>query len=290
MEFPSELTQLTLFKDLLQAAEGRTECAPSFIFTAGMVAVSAILGRRIGFPSFPDPLFPVQWAVLCGESGGSRKSSALKLVEKIISESDPTVLVEPAFSTPEGLIRMHALPKGREHGGGWIYPEKVEAADDVKAAQSEYESECQSYFNGVDRYRQYSLVEDMLSESSPLEGFRSCFIIDEFKSLLLKAKRDHAAGLFPKLSEFFNSPCLLSNPSSTSPTQAENPHLCFLGAVPRAWLDRNYTIEDIEGGLGRRFIFVCDEPTAPIPLPRPVDPKWIQHVTERLQVSEESVC
>ena len=182
MDFPRSLTTLPFFEDLINACVGQTECSPSFIFSAGMAASCAVLGRRVGIESFPDPLYPVWYGVLCAESGGSRKSSALKFAKKLLRLSDPNVHKINRFTTAEALIRTFALPAHREHGGAWNIPADVTDEDEFKKRASSYKS-------GIDKYvPQVSRVEKMLEASSDTEGFRSIAIIDELMSFLKSRK------------------------------------------------------------------------------------------------------
>ena len=281
MTFPKSLTTLPLFDDLINACAGQTECSPSFIFSAGMAATCSILGRRVGMESFPDPLYPVWYGVLCAESGGSRKSSALKFAKKLLHLSDANVHRINRFTTAEALIRTLALPAYRVHGGAWDMPADVTDEDEFKKKASSYKS-------GIDKYvPQASRVEKMLEASSDTEGFRSIAIIDELMSFLKKSQNKVSAGVKPLLCELFSSPDKIDNDTSDSAVSAEKPHLCFIGAIPQAWLNRNYRLEDIEGGFGRRLQFISDSPVAPIAFPGPPHLEPLTAAVERLKVLRE---
>lgn len=271
--FPASLQALPFFSDLIKACEGQTECAPQFIFSAGLVAASAIIGRRIGSDNFPEPIHPVMYIVLCGESGGSKKSAAIKLCEQLMqAQETQAVQMIHGLATGEGLVRSFALPRNREHGGGWVFPDRVSGIED----DDEREKAEQTFMNsgsnepiGVDRYVDQQTVEAMLKESSDYEGFRGIAIIDELVGVLKKAKSSTSESLISKLCQFYNSPWKISNPTSGSPTTAINPCLSLIGAIPRAWIDRNLKLDDIEAGLGRRVQYICDSKTEPVYKPGP---------------------
>ena len=278
MDFPKSLMTLPLFDDLISACEGQTECSPSFIFSAGMATTCSVLGRRVGMESFPDPLYPVWYGVLCAESGGSRKSSALKFAKKLLRLSDPNVHKINRFTTAEALIRTFALPAYRSHGGAWDMPADVTDED-------EFKKKARNYKTGIDKYVPKSYrVEQMLEASSDTEGFRAIAIIDELMSFLKKSQNKVSAGVKPLLCELFSSPDVIDNDTSDSAVSAENPHLCFMGAIPRAWLNRNYRLDDIEGGLGRRLQFISDSPVSPIAFPGPPHHEPFDAAVERLKV------
>ena len=258
--FPKSLQSLPYFSDVIESCDGCTEASPAFLFSAGFVAATAILGRRVALPNFPRELYPNSFIVLTGESGGSRKSACISLASLLTERADPCVHNITSIATAEGLVRMFALPQGRLHGG----EHDINETDEKESKTKE--------LIGVDKYLPPDLVEEMLINSSTYEGFRGLATIDELADMLQKAKNSQTGGsVLKRLCEFYNSPSKVSNSTSTNPTTALNPCLSLIAGIPEAWLGRNYKLNDIEGGLGRRFIFISDDasniPDVPFPMP-----------------------
>ena len=286
VDFPISLTKLAVFEDAIAACEGKTECSPQFIFAGVMTATAAILGRTVGIESFPSPLYPNVYITLCGRSGGSRKSSALKFSNLLISRVGHPVMNIHGLATPEGLVRQFALPQFRKHGGEWEFPNdhsKIEDEEDLIKAQDEFKNSVLKLPPmGVDRYVDKAFMEEMLDQSSEFEGFRAVATLDEFSSVLKKAKSKSADGLIQKISQFYSDD-KIDNPSSGSPTRALNPCLNILGATSIAWLNKTLSFEDIEGGFGRRLQFITDCKVPAIAFPSPPDETFVGRVVTALQ-------
>ena len=260
--FPNSLKSIPIFSDTLNALEGKTEVSPQFACGAILVGASAVLGRRAGLNCFPKPMYPTMYLVLCGESGGSLKSSTMNFVKGVIKKADEQTRITTGLATPEGLVRMLSIPEGHEHGDQRYTPPKQKEA--------------------VDRYvRNEDLVERMLQESSEYEGFRSLIILDELASLLKKA-RGSGDGIIERLSELYGSPDKVENPSSGDPIEAINPHISILSAIPQSWLNKNLRAEDMEGALGRRLMFLCDSETEPIANPGPPDSTYVNKLVLKI--------
>ena len=259
--FPSELIEIFPFKPYIKAFEGKTEVCPAFHFAALKTGIAAILGRRVYIDAL-HPIFPNFYTCICGQTGASRKSTALGLIENLLHEETPTVFQLDALATPEGLVRSFMLPKDMEHG----------------YELNEYYDESNPI--GIDRYLggDRELLNDILMESEERwEGFRGFAIIDEISGLLKKAKKAGSEGLIQKLGQFYDNKRIIRNPSSTSPTIAYNPSLSIAGATTLEWLEEELKPEDIRGGLGRRLAFYADEgEVTDIDLPEAADPELLK--------------
>lgn len=273
--FPSIFEDHPYFSELIESCKGKTEVGHSFIVGGGIVAAASILGRRIGLESFPKPLYPNMFLVLCGESGGSRKSASLAFISELLERSDPCVHHITSIATAEGLIRQFALPQGRIHGSdAFEYPNYTDDDDTEKQEKKRatFRSSCLSAEYGIDRYiEDTELINEMLNNASDSEGFRAVAFIDELAALLKKAKQATSEGVIPRIAEFYAA-SKVSNQTSGSPVTAVNPCLNLVGAIPAEWLDGNIDSADILGGIGRRFQWIHDS-GAPenIPFPKHYD-------------------
>ena len=278
LEFPKVLKEQPFFDSLIKSCDGKTEVSDAFIFAGGMTALSGVLGRRIGIESFPSPLYPNTYTVLCGESGGSRKSSILSFTEELIDRSDPCVNTISGIATPEGLIRQFTLPKGYAHGSAELeYPDWILGMTDQKKREAEERKFISSIGKepyGIDKYLPMEKIMHMLDKSSDHEGFRGVAFVDELAALLKSSKSAHSEKILQIISEFFGKK-KISNQTSGDPVQAFNPCLNILAAIPIEWLQTNMSVADIMGGIGRRFQWVRDSRTdAQVPFPSPPDENY----------------
>ena len=287
LQFPDVLLNFPIFENAILACEGKTEASPQFICGSVLAAASTIIGRKFGVKSFPSPLYPNMFIVLCGASGGSKKSSSLKFAELLLERVGHPVMIIKDLATPEGLVRNFGLPLYRQHGGEWDFPQDIlDEENQDKREEKMYDFIAKNSGKnpiGADKYVDYTHVNEMLKQSNQSEGFRGIAIIDEFAGTLKKAKKDSSDGLMQRLSEFYGNERLISNSSSGSPVRAVNPCLNLLTAIPVSWLNRNLTMEDIEGGLGRRLQFICDSQTPDVAFPDGPDEKYLARVVVELQ-------
>ena len=114
--FPKELAELTPFKAYITAFEGKTEVCPAFHSAVLLTSFGAIMGRKAYYNGIV-PLYPNFYTCICGQTGASRKSTALTLNSLALEKIDPSVIQIEGLSSPEGLVRHFALPKDTEHGG-----------------------------------------------------------------------------------------------------------------------------------------------------------------------------
>lgn len=252
--FPDTLTDLEPFSLYIEAFKGKTEVCPAFHFATLLTTIGATIGRR-AFYNGITPLYPNFFTCICGQTGASRKSTALALGAMTLENADRNVFQIEGLSTPEGLVRHFALPKGQEHG------EPLNEYKDTAPI-------------GIDRYigGDEALLDHMLQHSSAREGFRGLAVIDEMASLFKKANKAGSEGLLQKLSEFYDNKRRIVNPPSNDPTVALNPCLSMMGATTISWLEGNIKVDDITGGIGRRFLYFVDQgEVTDIPLTEPGD-------------------
>ena len=252
--FPKELLDLAPFNAYIKAFEGKTEVCPAFHFANLLTGIGSVIGRKAYYNGIV-PLYPNFYTCICGQTGASRKSTALTLGALMLEKIDPYVIQIEGLATPEGLVRHFSLPHKQTHG---------EMLEDYNESNP----------IGIDRYMggDFERLDGMLRNSDEKEGFRGLAIIDEMASLFKKAGKAGSEGLLQKLAEFYDNKPRIINPSSKDPTRALNPCLSLTGATTISWLEGNIQAGDITGGIGRRFVYFVDQgEMTDIPLTKPAD-------------------
>lgn len=89
---------------------------------------------------------------------------------------------------------------------------------------------------------------------------------EEFSVILKKASQE-ANCVIPRLTEIYDVPDKIENPTKDAPACAENFLLSFVAGSTREWLLSSLNVKDIHGGFANRFAFVVGKPKPPIPLP-----------------------
>ena len=261
--FPEKLAELLPFSAYIKAFEGKTEVCPAFHFATLLTTIGSIIGRTAYFNGIL-PLYPNLFTCICGQTGASRKSTALALGGRTLTASDRNVHQFDSFGTPEGLIRMFSLPTDQEHG---------------EALNDKYNP---NVAVGIDRYLggNQERLESMLEASSHFEGFRGIAFVDEIAYLFKKANKAGSDGLLQKIGEFYdNKPSVTNKAVSESPTEAINPSLSITGATTISWLENSMRTDDITGGIGRRFLYFVDQgEVTDIALTKPGDETLLKNV------------
>ena len=188
------------FKPYAAAFEGRTEVPLSYHFAVLKTVIGASLGRMVYIDS-TNKIYPNFYTVLVGETGITRKSTALRLGEQLLRDSDPAVRVLRALSTPEGLLQTFVPPEGYTLGSIVPTGNKPEP---------------------INKQLEWRLTES----TENVEGFRILVSLDEFAALLKKATKSYADGIIQLITEAYNYPDSLDLPKRNNPVSA---------ALPRAY-------------------------------------------------------
>lgn len=237
------------YRDLMSPT---SEASDAYHFAAFLTTVGALLGRSIMI-YYAGPLYPNFYTVIEGRTGISRKSSAIRTAVKTIRDVDSTLLLRRGLSTVEGLINLLRAPTKEELAE---YAEELEA------------------------FREGRILQEP-SEPPPIfphEGRRLFVTLDEFALLLKKAKQESSSTLIQGLTDAYDCPPTLDNPTKERPMSAYKPCISLIGLTTKAWLERSLDYDDLLGGFVNRFIFFAGEPKDPIPLPPEPDEQLLNKV------------
>jgi hypothetical protein len=83
----------------------RSEIPEIFSLWTGLSAISAALGRRVWIDQGIYTIFPNIYVLLVAASGVQRKSTAIKVAEKLVRSVDPPMNILSERITPEALIK-----------------------------------------------------------------------------------------------------------------------------------------------------------------------------------------
>ena len=250
--FPESLL-FDVFKPYAAAFQGKTEVPIAFHFAVLKTVIGASLGRKV-YLDATHPIYPNFYTIIVGETGIARKSTALRIGEKLLADADPAVRTLRGLSTPEGLLQKFIPPTGYEHGS--TVPVDSDEAEPL-TDQLHY----------------------MLENSSPnQEGFRILLSLDEFSYLLKKAQKSHGEGMIQLLTEAYDYPNQLDLPTRVNPISADHPCLSIMAATTNAWLESSLKLEDIQGGFANRFSYYHATSNDFIFKPQPGDLRFLDIV------------
>lgn len=248
--FPDDLLA-DIFKPYAAAFKDKTEVPTPFHFAVLKTVIGASLGRRV-YLDATRPIYPNFYTVIIGETGIARKSTALRLGEQLLYDSDMSTFTLRALATPEGLLQLFCPPNGYDLG---------DATPREDAEDAEPITEQKRY---------------MLQNATPgVEGFRILLSLDEFSALLKKSGKSHGEGLIQMLTEAYDYPVKLDLPTRTNPISADHPCLSIMAATTEAWLESSLKLEDIQGGFANRFNYYHATSAAAIFNSQPGDPKFL---------------
>ena len=251
--FPESLL-FDVFKPYAAAFRGKTEVPLAFHFAVLKTVIGSSLGRKV-YLDATHPIYPNFYTVIVGETGIARKSTALRIGEKLLADADRAVRILRGLSTPEGLLQKFVPPHGYELGSSI-------PSDDIEDPEKINEQ-----------------MEFMLNNATPgVEGFRVLLSLDEFSYLLKKANKSHGEGLIQMLTEAYDYPTQLDLPTRVNPISADHPCLSIMAATTSAWLESSLKLEDIQGGFANRFSYYHATSNDFIFKPQPGDPKFLDIV------------
>jgi len=114
-------------------------------------------------------------------------------------------------------------------------------------------------------------------------GHRALLVIEEFASLLRKARQDAITNLPPVLCEIFDSPARIDLPTRKRPLVVLEPFLSILAGTTPEWLQSSLNEEEATGGFANRFIFIRGMPKPAMPFPRGIDEQKLAEVVDSLR-------
>ena len=239
-----------LFETYRQAHEGTTEAPDQYHFAVFKTVAGAIVGRSCWLWNGRH-LYPNFYTVLIGPSRTARKTTAKSKGEALLADTDPLVIIQRGLATPEGLI------------GRLMYPPAEELDDEELDGLPE-----------IERQRAVSISDH--------EGYRTLVFVNEFASLLKKAKKESSQGIIQTLTDAYDCGPTLDNPTLTKPLSAINPFVAFVGLSTQDWLERSLEVGDVYGGYVNRHTFYLWTPTGPIHNPPEPDEKLLGQIKQQL--------
>lgn len=272
--FPEELfAGGTIFEKYRDAYAGRTEVCPAFHFASLKTVIGASLGRRVCLDGV-RPLYTNFYTALIGQTGYSKKTTAMECGKSVLDMADSTVYSLSTLSTPEGLINAFVLPEGYSLGM------EIDESD-FQIGEEENPNKLRglaSLLGGI-----HGQLRQMIEQTAIDEGFRIIVTIDELSGLLKKAGKQSSDGLMQLLAEAYNYPRSLHSPTKVNPVKADYPCLTLLGCTTREWFESSFKLEDIQGGVANRITYYFDDGNIEdIFLDQPGDAGLIQEVAKEL--------
>jgi DNA primase len=117
-----------------------------------------------------------------------------------------------------------------------------------------------------------------------LDGENKIRIIyqEEFAVILKKANQE-TSNTCQRLTELYDTPNEVTNPTQVNPAKARNFLLSLVAGSTREWLISDLNVRDIHGGFANRFGFVVGKLKEPIPLPVPYDQHQWDNLVKEIQ-------
>lgn len=100
---------LTLYKDF---AESVTDAHPNYHDFVGIATVGITLGNNCYLPFGDTRIYPNIWLILLGDSSFSRKTTALNIGKRLLSEVNPSKIYPNEFSQEKIQALLEVRPSG----------------------------------------------------------------------------------------------------------------------------------------------------------------------------------
>jgi hypothetical protein len=237
-----------VFEVYLEAVKERNEVCNAYHFAVLKTMIGSIIGRGT-YLYTGNHIYPNFYTCLIGPTGISRKTTALSMGCSMLLRTDPNVITFSNLATPEGLISKLVVPN--------------EDDDELLSDPT---------------------MQARINATSETEGFRVLVGLSEYAALLKKAKKSSSDGLIQVLTDAYDCPQTLDNPTRHSPLCAVAPCVSIVALSTQEWLEGSLNLEDIRGGFANRFCYYLHELTPPVPRPTPPDENLlggvIKHVHE----------
>lgn len=117
-------------------------------------------------------------------------------------------------------------------------------------------------------------------------GIPTLISIEEFSTLLRKARQETTSNLTPVLTELYDLPAKSVLPRVKQPLAVRLPYFCMLGGTTPSWLESSLNEEEVLGGFCNRFLYCVGEPKAEISSPsEPNYHIWDEIINQVCEVS-----
>jgi hypothetical protein len=242
-----------VFEVYIEAVKGRNEVCDAYHFAILKSVIGSIIGRG-AYLYTGSRIYPNFYTCLIGMTGISRKTTALSMGRDVLQRIDPNVITFNGLATPEGLIAKLTVPNEDDD-------------DDEKFPDP--------------------TLQPRIDATSEYEGFRALVGLSEYAALLKKAKKSSSDGLIQVLTDAFDCPPSLDNPTRHSPLKAVNPCVSIVALSTQSWLEESLNLEDIRGGFANRFCYYTHELTPPIPSPTQPDENLLGTLIETVHKIRE---
>ena len=217
-----------------RGTHGINEVCPEYNFGSLVTTIGASLGRSVYLGFGDTKIYPNFFTLLIGRSALARKTTAQRQAISVLRDADSNVEVVDGIATAEGLIGLLAEPA----------PDEREAMEAVEG------------------------YLERLNATSDDEGLRVLFRLSEQASLLKKAKQGGSEGIIQRLTDVFDNPRSLRNPTRNQPLTAINPSVSMLSASTKEWYEESLSADDIRGGFANRFCYFVATPMPKVPRAR----------------------
>ena len=248
-----------IFEIYLEAVSGVNEVCDSYHFAVFKTLIGSIIGRGAYLYTGAE-VYPNFYSCLIGDTGISRKTTALSMGHSVLERIDANVIRLNGLATPEGLIAKLTVP---------------DTDDDKDDKKTEIITD---------------EMQHRIDATSKHEGFRVMVSLSEYAGLLKKAKKSSSDGLIQVLTDAYDCPPSLDNPTRHSPLRAVNPCLSIIALSTQDWLEESLNTEDIRGGFANRFCYYSHELTPPVPRPKPVNESALGLVIQTVHDIREYYC
>lgn len=103
--FSNPIPKGNLISDYIDCFSKVTDAYEEYHLSTALAVMSMLTDRRAMINLIPEPFFPSLWMMLIGDSSISRKSTAIRLGKKILTELGLANRLMPDDSSPEGMIK-----------------------------------------------------------------------------------------------------------------------------------------------------------------------------------------
>lgn len=129
--------------------------------------------------------------------------------------------------------------------------------------------------------RELAAFQKELRDRNNLQSLRCLLFLPELRQLIEKAQQKSTGSVIPMLCDFYDCPPFVQIKSGI-PARVDDPFLGVVsGTSPRFF--KKLSLDDLEGGIGSRFIFIGGDPKPFIEDPTPPNPDILEMLRKHLR-------
>ena len=228
-DFPEELF-FGVFKTYREAHLDKVPMSDAFCFASLKHAISSLIGRKYFIKTTPT-IFPNMFTALIGDSSDSAKGIAMSQSIEMLKATAPSVHRMNSLATAPGLMNMFTTPK------------LIEGRDD-----EDY------YIGGIaDKIKDTDFITDMIDNMCDRESIRNSLYLEEFSTLLSKAKTVNGAGLLQAIMELYDARNDSDVNTKVDALTIQYPTFSMIASSDKKLIEKVMGQEYISGGLTNRF-------------------------------------